>query len=211
MMALFGMPKRKGLFGNPYMDPPMTGTPTMPDPQPMGAPGMGFPAMEPQQPKMGLGSRLFGRGWEDKAFALGGLLQGDQTGVLMMRQEQQAQRDAAAAAQAAQLKRAQDLADFRTKEEIKSEYSTRSPYRWESNDGSLMEIGPDGAPRVVYQDPTPKVDWVTVNNPDGTKTIMPMQRGGAQGGAPGALPTFTEDDWKKAGGPAGNGGGNFPG
>lgn len=29
------------------------------------------------------------------------------------------------------------------------------PYRWRTNDGSLMEVGPDGTPRVVYQD-TPK-------------------------------------------------------
>lgn len=36
----------------------------------------------------------------------------------------------------------------------------KSPYRWESNDGSLMEMGQDGNPRLVYQDPTPKEKWV---------------------------------------------------
>lgn len=49
---------------------------------------------------------------------------------------------------------------------------TRAPYRWESNDGSLMEIGPDGQPRVAYQDPTPKITTIAVDNGDGTKTLV---------------------------------------
>lgn len=33
----------------------------------------------------------------------------------------------------------------------------KAPYRWQANDGSLMEVGPDGNPRVVYRDtPAPK-------------------------------------------------------
>lgn len=39
-----------------------------------------------------------------------------------------------------------------------AEREDRAPYRWEANDGSLMEMGPDGAPRVVYKDPTPKAN-----------------------------------------------------
>jgi hypothetical protein len=39
----------------------------------------------------------------------------------------------------------------------------RAPYRWESNDGSLMEMGADGLVRTVYKDPTPKMNFI----PDG--------------------------------------------
>ena len=38
---------------------------------------------------------------------------------------------------------------------------TGNPYRWESNDGSLMQIGPDGQPMQLYKDPTPKQQWVS--------------------------------------------------
>lgn len=35
----------------------------------------------------------------------------------------------------------------------------KAPYRFQSNDGSLVEIGPDGQPRVVFQDrPAPKAE-----------------------------------------------------
>jgi hypothetical protein len=34
----------------------------------------------------------------------------------------------------------------------------QAPYRWEANDGSLMEMGPDGQPRMVYKDTTPKAN-----------------------------------------------------
>ncbi len=36
----------------------------------------------------------------------------------------------------------------------------KSPYRWEANDGSLMEMGPDGLVRQAYKDPTPKMQTV---------------------------------------------------
>lgn len=53
-----------------------------------------------------------------------------------------------------------------------------APHYWTTNDGSLAAIGPDGQPRVLYQDPTPKVDWITAQNPDGTKQLIPMPQGG---------------------------------
>lgn len=105
-MALFGKPK-------PKFAPQPTQAATPPF-TPGNGPGLG--AVQPER-KPGLGTRLFGKGWEDKAYALGGLLQGDQSGVMMMRQNEQAAQQAMAQEQAAQLKRAQDLADWRYKQE----------------------------------------------------------------------------------------------
>lgn len=59
-----------------------------------------------------------------------------------------------------------------------------NPYRWEANDGSLMEMGPDGKPRIAYQDPTPKLNWITADNGDGTKTIVPVGPNGPMTGQP---------------------------
>lgn len=62
-----------------------------------------------------------------------------------------------------------------------------APHYWETNNGSLGVIGADGKPTIIYQDPTPKIDWITAQNPDGTKTLVPMQQGGGMPGA--AVPT----------------------
>lgn len=47
----------------------------------------------------------------------------------------------------------------------------KAPYRWQANDGSLMEVGPDGNPRVVYQDePKPNSrDGKSLRQGDGVK------------------------------------------
>lgn len=63
-----------------------------------------------------------------------------------------------------------------------------APHYWETNNGSLAVVGPDGRPQVLYEDPTPKVDWITTTNPDGTKTLVPMQQGGGRPQT-GATPT----------------------
>ena len=142
----FGMPRRKGLFGKPWEAP--------------GTPGIGDGVAQPEQPMMsairapmepqakpGLGTRLFGKGWEDKAFALGGMLRGDPTGAYMMRQEKQREQDALAQAAAEQRKRAEDLADFRTKEGIKAEYSR--PAIEDNYDFIMRTAGPEAANRYV--------------------------------------------------------------
>lgn len=54
----------------------------------------------------------------------------------------------------------------------------RAPHYWETNNGSLGMVGPDGKPTILYQDPTPKVDWVRAQNPDGTITLQPVPQGG---------------------------------
>jgi len=85
----------------------------------------------------------------------------------------------------------------------------RAPYRWEANDGSLMEVGPDGQPRQVYKDPTPKVNYQRVDNGDGTFTMVPIVNGqimtqGIQ--QPGQAPSAPVGKLRPIGGqPGGNG------
>lgn len=95
------------------------------------------------------------------------------------------------AEQTYQRQRQDGLADYGAKQEIAAKYDKPpAPYRWESNDGSLLELGPDGQPKVVYKDPTPKINWVRADNGDGTFTMVPMGPNGPinpqapQGGAP---------------------------
>lgn len=77
-----------------------------------------------------------------------------------------------------------ELAQYERKQQIEAQYP--KPYRWESNNGSLMELGPDGQARELYKDPTPKVNWVRADNGDGTFTMVPMTQSGA------AQPTETD-------------------
>ncbi len=90
------------------------------------------------------------------------------------------QRDAEERARMAQQQRMQKREDMLW--EWKNKPKDVNPYRWESNDGSLMEIGPDGQPRQVYKDPTPKTTYITSDNGDGTKTIVPIVNGVPQMG-----------------------------
>lgn len=91
--------------------------------------------------------------------------------------------------------------------------STAQPYRWERNDGSVMEYGADGQARVLYADPNPKnFTMQAVDNGDGTKTLVPVPLGGG-GLAPTAssLGNGDKPDWSKLGGAGGNARGGFPG
>lgn len=66
-----------------------------------------------------------------------------------------------------------------------------APHYWETNNGSLGMIGPDGKPQIVYEDKTPKIQWMTVDNGDGTKSVIPYGPNGPlgqSGGAPQAEP-----------------------
>jgi hypothetical protein len=91
------------------------------------------------------------------------------------------------------------------REQWKAQNQPKTPYRWESNDGSLMEIGADGQPKVVYQDPTKKIQWVRADNGDGTFTMVPV----GQGGAP-AAPTAPVGKLRPYGGQTPPASGNFP-
>lgn len=63
-----------------------------------------------------------------------------------------------------------------------------TPHFWETNDGSLGVVGPDGTPTILYKDPTPKLNWITAENGDGTKQLIPVGPNGPMGQGAG-LPT----------------------
>lgn len=70
-----------------------------------------------------------------------------------------------------------------------------APHYWETNDGSLGFVGPDGTPQILYKDPTPKLNWIQADNGDGTKQLIPvgpngpiMGGGGPASGAGGFAP-----------------------
>ena len=88
------------------------------------------------------------------------------------------------------MQQADELAQYERKRQIDQRYPTQQPYRWESNDGSLMGIGPDGQPQVIYKDPSPKMNWVRADNGDGTFTMVPVpMSGGSAQGQDGPIPT----------------------
>lgn len=107
------------------------------------------------------------------------------------------QRDAEERARMAQQQRMQKREDLQWEWQNKPKDS--APYRWKANDGSLMEVGPDGQPGIVYKDPNKRLEYR--QGPDGR--FYPIDT------ADTPLPTFTEDDWNNAGGSVGNGAGGF--
>lgn len=100
--------------------------------------------------------------------------------------------------------RQQEMQDWQARQDY--ERANPKPYRWESNNGSLMELGQDGQTRTLYEDPTPKINWVRADNGDGTFTMVPMTQGGAASGNP----TSPVGKLKPFGGGTGSGSGNFP-
>jgi hypothetical protein len=63
-----------------------------------------------------------------------------------------------------QAKREADFADWRRKQDYERvNPKTTSPYRWEGNDGDVYELGQDGKPFRIFDDPTPKMNFI----PDG--------------------------------------------
>ena len=55
------------------------------------------------------------------------------------------------------------------------------PYRWRSNSGDLMEIGPDGQTRTAYDDPTERSRWERIEDPSTGEIRLvqvPMSGGG---------------------------------
>lgn len=111
-------------------------------------------------------------------------------------------------AQQAEQNRQRDWEDFTKQYDYKRNNpmpSTASPHYWETNDGSLGVVGPDGKPQIVYQDPTKKTEWIQAHDPlTGAISIIPKPMGG-QADAPETLPANFN-----FGGPASAPGG-FPG
>lgn len=107
------------------------------------------------------------------------------------------------AQQNALLKRAQDFADWQTRFDYEQAHKTVTPYRWRSNAGDLMEMGPDGQARVVYDDPTEKTEWIRTTDPNTGELIMtPMPLGGGRPAPQRPSIGATMPDPRKAGGPA---------
>lgn len=72
-----------------------------------------------------------------------------------------------------------------TGEVLSQQAGTPTPHYWETNDGSLGAIGPDGKPQILYKDPTPKVTWTQVDLPNGQKQLIPSINGQIQAGGAG--------------------------
>ena len=174
-----GLKRKGGLFGSAPMQPPYS------------TPGIGDGMTASQQPQK---PKFFGEGGVGRGIAgtIGDFLL-QQSGMDPIYAPVMQQRQAMAYdQQQAEMRRRQGLEDWVAKQEWeRNNPKPATPYRWESNDGSLLELGPDGQPRVVYKDPTPKINWVRADNGDGTFTMVPMGPNGpinldGQGGAPAA-------------------------
>lgn len=117
--------------------------------------------------------------------------------------QMQAQRQQEAAAQQSQAQREASMQDFREKFDYqRANQPPPKPHYWESNDGSLMSLGPDGKPQVTYKDPTPRMQFM----PDGMGGGRFVPVGGEQGGDVEWGPVVNE----RPGGVSGNAGGGFP-
>lgn len=82
-----------------------------------------------------------------------------------------------------QAQKGERFAEFRRQYDYELEHpkpSTAQPYRFEANDGDVYELGPDGQPRKVFDDPSPKMDLV----PDGQGGYNWVPLPGAAGVAP---------------------------
>lgn len=113
-------------------------------------------------------------------------------------------------AQRQQQQREYEWQDWQRKQEWEATHRPPSaPHYWETNDGSLAMVGPDGQPKVLYKDPTPKTEYQTVRNPDGTITVYPMPQVGGANTSPKVIGSQLPPGWTVEGGTAGNGGGNF--
>ena len=197
--GMFG--RRKGLFGR-TADMAQQFMPQI-APETQGAIDQ-YAAMPQQEAKK---PGLFGQGGVGRAIAgyLGDALlrQADMDPIYTPSMMQQRQLEAMT--QQAEAQRRAKFDDWRQQyeyERANPKASTAAPYRWESNDGSLMELGPDGQPRKVYADPTPKMNFIPDGLGGGQWVAIPT--GG--GAAPSANPPVGAviPDPRKAGGANGS-------
>lgn len=189
--------------------------------QQMPAGGVDYAAMQPglgqQQPQgvdwKNLAGQFVGNLSDSIATSSGGAPVFRQMMAQRAQAEQQAQQMRAQADAKAQ-ERSYGREDWLFKQKYQAENPTPGkPHYWETNNGSLARVGPDGQPEVVYEDPTPKINWIRADNGDGTQSLIPVgPQGpiGPQGGGGNILPSFTDDDWNK-GQPMGGAGSNASG
>lgn len=60
----------------------------------------------------------------------------------------------------------------------------RAPHYFESNDGDIYAVGDDGAPKRLFDDPTPKVEHIIAGDGMGGQRIVPIVNGVPQLGGP---------------------------
>lgn len=165
--------QRKGIFGRGTWSPPTVDHPNGMT-NPVGT-GEGYPDLTtmpaPQQ----------GPTFKQR---LGGFLEGTVNDLMHLRGFQNTALDQRRAMEMYKQQQADTLAQYEAQQRIAAQYRKQTPYRWESNNGSLMEIGEDGQPRLIYQDPTPKVNWVRADNGDGTFTMVPVGQDGSTAASP---------------------------
>lgn len=199
------MMKRMGLFGSPGSTAfaemnqgvgelnPLTS-------QPLDV--MQAPQMKPAKP----GFNEPG-GWGEKLAMIGSVLTGDGGNSValapyMLRRQQEL------ASQRAQQQRAQEWEDWQRKQEWERanpkpvNNDTINDFNW------FKSLSPED--RRLYGQMKPQ--YITTDNGDGTKTIVPVTPGmfgGQGGGNPQVIGNQLPQGWIIEGGPAGNGGGNF--
>jgi len=193
-MAMFGN-RRRPLFGAemlgdvPYGTPPINGNPAHQLPSDAGTP---WPM--PREPIMSPGAEggtitpapaeAFTprkRSTLDKIGILADAFRGTRTNQDALQAVDD--RDYAAWQQQQQYQRARidKFADFTREYDYRVKNpmpSTAQPYRWEGNDGDVYELGADGKPRRLFDDPTPR--YV----PDGVGGLAMIPGTGAASSAP---------------------------
>jgi hypothetical protein len=58
-----------------------------------------------------------------------------------------------------------EVRDFAGKLWDRNNPKPTAPHYWETNNGSLGVVGPDGKPQIIYNDPTPKMEMIQVRDP----------------------------------------------
>lgn len=177
-----GLKRKGGLFGSS----PMRG--------PFDTPGIGDGMAAAQQPMAPAKPKFFGEGGVGRGIAgnIGDFLL-QYSGMDPIYQPAMQQKQAMAYdQQQRQATRRERLEDWQAQEDYKrANPEPRAPHYWETNDGSLGMVGPDGQPKIVYKDKTPKITWVRADNGNGTFTMVPMGPNGPLGqdaGQPQAAP-----------------------
>jgi hypothetical protein len=111
------------------------------------------------------------------------------------------QQDQAEKQRQASLERSTEWEDWVRREQWKRDNPSAQPYRWESNDGDVYELGPGGQPTRVFDDPAPRMQMIM--GPDGRPYFM-----NPQGGSPPTSPVGRLTPIE--GGPASQAPGGFP-
>lgn len=186
-MSMMPMPSkpRRGLFGAPMMGSAPSVVPDLSEilapstAQSAPVPNMGVlaptthPEMQGASKQPSLGMQILG--------SVGGTLSQWAGGENFYAKNMAARQRALAEAAQYQRERADKFTDWKQQQDYQRANpmpSTAQPYRWEGNDGDVYELGPDGKPRKLFDDPTAR--YV----PDGVGGLAAIPGTGAGGTAP---------------------------